>query len=66
MTSIEQEFHTGQRAPVSGTYEFVRHQQPVACEPTAEERRVPLARGEVFPPERHCNTSAVWRLVERA
>jgi YjzC-like protein len=64
MTS--QEFHTGEPAPVSGVYEYVRHIEESDCEPTPGEREVPLRQAERFPPDRHCNAAAVWRLARPA
>ena len=63
MQSTHQEFRTGERAPVSGVYEYVRHAEETDCEPTPGEREIPLAQGETFPPDRHCDTAAVWRLA---
>jgi hypothetical protein len=66
MTQIGETFTTGQTAPVSGTYEFVRHIGPTSCTPTAEERQIPLSRGETFPPHRSCNKGVVWQLIRYA
>lgn len=58
-------YHTGEKAPVSGRYEFVRHSNPDShCEPTAEEQSIPLSQGEIFPPCRSCSARSVWSLVE--
>ena len=65
LTTIGSEFRTGEKAPVSGRYDFVRHASPAtACHPTPAERRIPLSKGETFPPCRSCKTGAVWRLAE--
>ena len=53
-------FHTGQTAPATGTYRFVSHMENSTCQPTAEERNIPLTAGETFPPCRHCETGAYW------
>jgi YjzC-like protein len=64
-TAVGSDYHTGQKAPVSGRYEFVRHTSPdSSCHPTAGERSIPLSRGERFPPCRSCDSGAVWRLAE--
>jgi hypothetical protein len=66
MTYIGDTFTTGQRAPVSGVYEYLRHITALSCLPSAAERRIPLSRGEVFPPHRSCQSGVVWRLAEYA
>lgn len=65
MAASGNELHTGQRAPESGVYEYVRPLDHSACQPTPEERRIPLTRGEAFPPHRSGGAAVVWRLVER-
>lgn len=58
-------YHTGEKAPVSGRYEFVRHSNPDShCEPMAEEQRISLTQGEAFPPCRSCAGRTVWSLAE--
>ena len=59
-------FKTGQRAPVSGVYEYVRHLVPSSCTPTPNEREIPLSQGEVFPPHRSCNAGVLWKLIRHA
>ena len=66
MAMTSQEYRTGERAPESGIYAYVRHTEQSNCEPTPGEREIPLARGEAFPPDRRCNAPAVWRLVRPA
>jgi YjzC-like protein len=61
---IGQTYTTGQRAPVSGKYEYVRHTQPTACAPSWAERKIPLSKGETFPPHRSCGSGVVWKLTE--
>jgi hypothetical protein len=64
--AIGSEYRTGEKAPVSGRYDFVRHTSSASsCSPTPAERRIPLSQGETFPPCRSCKTGAVWRLVEK-
>ncbi len=55
------EFNTGEKAPSSGTYKFVRHMENTSCQPTDDEKSIPLSSGETFPPCRHCKSGAVWR-----
>ncbi len=57
-------YKTGDTAPYKGTYEFDGFVDPkVNCKPTSEERRIPLDKGETFPPIRSCNAAAWWRFV---
>jgi hypothetical protein len=64
-TDLGTEYRTGEKAPVSGRYDFVRHTSPASsCEPTNAEQSIPLSKGETFPPCRSCKTGVVWRLVE--
>ena len=63
--ALGSEYRTGEKAPISGRYDFVRHTTAVSCQPTSAERRIPLSLGETFPPCRSCRTGAVWRLVEK-
>lgn len=57
------EYKTGEKAPVTGIYSYVRHTQPSSCTPTQDERSIPLSKGETFPPHRSCNKGVVWRLT---
>jgi hypothetical protein len=63
--AVGAEYRTGEKAPVSGRYDFVRHTSTdSSCHPTAGEQSIPLSKGETFPPCRSCQTGAVWRLAE--
>lgn len=65
--SLGQEFRTGEKAPVSGVYRFVRHiDSPPSCNPTSAENEIPLSKGETFPPHRSCGKGAIWSLVRLA
>lgn len=63
---IGQEFRTGEKAPVSGIYTYVRHINSTYCVPTDNERTIPLSKGETFPPHRSCNQGVIWRLSQLA
>jgi len=64
MASIGDTFRTGEKAPVSGDYEYVRHTDTgITCTPTAAEKQIPLSRGETFPPHRSCGRGVVWKLI---
>lgn len=57
-------YKTGDTAPQTGRYQFVSYTDGTTSpSPTAEERIIPLSRGEVFPPIRSCNKGAYWRLI---
>lgn len=64
--AIGSTFRTGEKAPVSGVYEYVRHTTPTACTPTYAEREIPLSKGETFPPHRSCGKGVIWKLKRRA
>jgi hypothetical protein len=58
------EYVTGEKAPFSGRYGYVRHTQPgVYCQPTLDEMEIRLTLGERFPPHRSCNQGVVWRYL---
>lgn len=57
------EITTGQKAPVTGRYRYVRHLNKTGCTPTPNEMEIPLSAGETAPPHRSCNASVVWRLI---
>lgn len=67
-TEIGETFHTGQKAPVSGVYAFVKHLDGSACLAVShEERFIPLSKDETFPPHRKCGGKAVvWKLARFA
>ena len=48
-------FHTG-------PYHFAGHMENSACQPTENEKRIPITAGETFPPCRHCKTGAFWEI----
>lgn len=55
-------YKTGEKAPVTGSYRFVRHTDSTTCSPTENERHIPLSKGETFPPCKSCKTGAYWTL----
>ncbi|MFL5344194.1 MAG: YjzC family protein [Hyalangium sp.] len=64
MATVGQEFKTGAKCETSGTYTFIRYvDNPQAPAPTSNERDIPLAKGETFPPIRSQNRAAWWRLT---
>ncbi len=55
-------YKTGETAPQTGRYRFVRYVDGTTYPaPTAEESVIPLSRGETFPPVRSCNKAAWWQ-----
>jgi hypothetical protein len=57
-------YKTGDRAPMTGNYEWVRYTDGTTFpSPTYEERIIRLSYGEVFPPIRSCNKGAWWQSV---
>jgi hypothetical protein len=57
-------YKTGDTAPYSGRYEFVRYTDGSSTpSPTSEERVIPLSKGETFPPIRSSNKGAWWRYI---
>lgn len=57
-------YHTGQQAPVSGSYNWDGYMDGShSPAPTSEERVIQLSRGETFPPVKSCNKAAYWTLA---
>ena len=57
-------YKTGDTAPTTGRYAFVRYTDGTTTpSPTPEERIIPLSQGETFPPIRSTNKAAWWRLI---
>ena len=61
-------FQTGQVCTESGVYRFTRHVDGTYCSPSPAEARIPLAKGNTFPPHRHANggKGVVWMLESYA
>lgn len=58
------EYKTGENAPESGTYVWVRPaDNKLSCTPTSEEREIILSKDEKFPPVRSCDSAggAIWK-----
>jgi hypothetical protein len=57
-------YRTGDTAPRTGRYEFVRYTDGTTTPaPTNNERVIPLSAGETFPPIRSCNKGAWWQAI---
>ena len=62
---IGTEYTTGQKCEESGIYATVRHMKPgIPCSATPEEKTIPLAKGDTFPPHKSCNAGVVWKLTK--
>ncbi|NOK12583.1 YjzC family protein [Corallococcus exercitus] len=63
MATVGQRFKTGNVCETSGSYVFDGYENgSTAPSPTAEERVIPLSKGETFPPIRSAKKSAWWKL----
>jgi hypothetical protein len=56
MMTLISRFQLGRRTE---TYTFVKHIGTVSCNPTQDERRIPLSAGETFPPRKSCRTGVI-------
>ena len=55
---------TGEKARISGFYQYNGHPQgEPSCTPTSEERVIPLDRNETAPPVKSCAAAAKWRFL---
>jgi len=59
-------FTTGQKCQESGVYIFVRHMDNSICQGSPGEKRIPLSKGETFPPHRSCSKGVIWALAQYA
>ena len=65
-TAIGARFRTGQTCVESGRYRFDGYLDGTSRPaPTAEEREIPLSRGETFPPIRSSGKACWWKLVRK-
>jgi hypothetical protein len=57
-------YKTGEKAPVTGRYRFVRYTDGTTTpSPTADEKVIPLTKGETFPPINSSDKGALWELI---
>lgn len=57
-------YQTGEKAPRTGRYQFVRYtDETVSPAPTLEEKVIPLSFGETFPPIKSSKKAAYWQAV---
>lgn len=58
-------FRTGETCAESGRYSFDGYLDGSSTPaPTAEERQIPLSRGETFPPIRSAGKACWWKLSQ--
>jgi len=66
MTTVGTRYRTGQTCEVSGRYRFDGYTDGTSTPtPTAEEREIPLSRGETFPPIRSSGKACYWKLMQK-
>ncbi len=64
---MTESFKTGEKVSVSGIYSYKGPtDKKTSCAPTQEEQRIPLSKGETFPPIKSCKRGAKWELEESA
>jgi hypothetical protein len=57
-------YKTGDKAPRTGRYEFVRYTDGTTTpSPTANERVIPMQAGNTLPPINSCDKGAWWRYL---
>lgn len=55
-------YKTGQEAPRTQTYTWVKYTDGTTIpSPTSEERKIPLSKWEIFPPINSCDKGAWWQ-----
>lgn len=65
--AIGEIYKTGQISPANAYYEWVGYSDGTYTPyPTAEERKIHLEKGEVFPPIKSCNKGVFWRMTSYA
>jgi hypothetical protein len=58
---------TGETNERAGVYRFAGHPDgSTGCHLTSDEKEIPLAAGERFPPIRSCGKPATWTFVREA
>jgi hypothetical protein len=62
--SIGERYKTGQVSPANANYDWDGYTDGTWLpSPTAEERKISLDNGEVFPPIRSCDKGAYWKMT---
>lgn len=53
-------YRTGEEVPHPGIYLFERHRFDTSCQPSQDEKKVPLDRGDEFPGCPKCGDAGRW------
>jgi len=65
--TIGSRYRTGETSPTNGKFQWDEYTDGSRTPaPTAEEKVIPLDKGETFPPIRSCNKGCYWVLIEYA
>jgi hypothetical protein len=65
-TGTQQRFKTGDQCTTSGGYAFDGYTDGSSWPaPRAEEMKIPVSRGERFPPIRSAGKACFWRMISR-
>lgn len=57
---------TGEKADTAGFYSYDGPADgKIVCNPTPEEKVIPLDKGDTAPPVKSCPAGAKWKLVKR-
>lgn len=56
-------YHTGEEVPHPGYYLLERHEYDTPCQPSREDKKVLLDRGDEFPTCPECDDPAYWRYL---
>ncbi len=60
-------YKTGQKSPANAYYRWEKYTDGTRYpRPTAEEMRIHLEKGEVFPPINSCDKGAYWKMTSYA
>ena len=61
--AIGERFKTGEISPANANYAWDGYTDGTSYpSPTNEERRIPLNKGETFPPIKSCGKAAYWKM----
>lgn len=57
-------YRTGEKSPANANYKWVKYTDGTRTpSPSAEEKRINLEKGEVFPPIHSCDKGAIWKMT---
>lgn len=56
-------YESGENAPHTGIYLFMRHQYETHCQPEQDEKEMPIEEGEEFPGCPLCDDPGYWRYL---